>query len=158
MNQTQRELAGCKALEKTCAILSDALEKMAKGIGEIIKNMEKEEPRFLLDKDSTCYGCPEYKHIMDCDLTDPWNHWGEGDENGGVCDTEVPCYGGDRNTYKQKNENKLLPCPFCGGKATEHEIVGGAGDDFYVCCGRCGTKTMNYARKEKAIEAWNRRK
>lgn len=23
------------------------------------------EPRFLLDEDSNCYGCPEYKHVSE---------------------------------------------------------------------------------------------
>lgn len=114
MIQTKQELA--YALEKMTKAFGE-LKKATKAIGKIIKEMEKEEPRFLLDKNSICYGCPEYKNIMDCDLTDPWNHWGEGDENGGVCDTEVPCYDGDRNTYKKKEtEEDMLArkCDRCG--------------------------------------------
>lgn len=55
------------------------------------------EPRFLLDKESICYGCPEYKHISE---TDNQCHGGDVDENGGVCDTEEPCFAGHKNTYK----------------------------------------------------------
>jgi hypothetical protein len=157
MNEKQRKLAFYKALRKMWTKKIRAMEVANENLDEIIKSMEREEPRFLLDKDSICYGCPEYKNIMDCDLTDPWNHWGEGDGNGGVCDTVEPCYAGSRNTYKQKDETKPLPCPFCGGEATGHEIVGEVGSDFHVRRGRRGTKTINYASEEKAIAAWNRR-
>ncbi len=59
------------------------------------------EPRFLLDEDSICYGCPEYKRIEECS-EDPWDHWGEADENGGVCDAKEPCLGGSRNAYRHE--------------------------------------------------------
>ncbi len=61
------------------------------------------EPRFLLDCDSICYGCPEYRHILECDIR---MHWGDADENGGVCDTEELCFHGSRNSYKQIEEIK----------------------------------------------------
>lgn len=116
MNQTQRELAYYKALKNAQTGQIRALEAANKKLDEIIKEMEGEEPRFLLDKDSICYGCPEYKRITDCDLTDPWNHWGEGDGNGGVCDTEEPCFAGSRNTYKKEMEEDMLArkCDRCG--------------------------------------------
>ena len=37
------------------------------------------EPRFLLDEDSICYGCPEYKHVSETDIQ---MHLGDVDENG----------------------------------------------------------------------------
>jgi len=58
------------------------------------------EPRFLLEKDSICYGCPEYKHISETDIQ---VHLGDIDNNGGVCDTEKPCFAGCRNTYEEKS-------------------------------------------------------
>lgn len=63
-----------------------------------------EQPRFLLDKDSICYGCLNYKHWKESD--DP-NYWidkdDDMDEYGGVCDTVEPCYAGNRNTYRIKS-------------------------------------------------------
>ncbi len=56
------------------------------------------EPRFLLDKDSVCYGCEFYRHISECDTV---IHPGDIDENGGVCDIEEMCIAGIRNTYKE---------------------------------------------------------
>ena len=56
-----------------------------------------QEPRFLLDRDSICYGCGFYRHISECD-TDVDTE--DVDENGGVCDTEEICIAGTRNTYK----------------------------------------------------------
>ena len=64
--------------------------------------------------------------------------------------------------------NELKPCPFCGGEAVlrnETEMVGfGSCDDIYfvkcVICEAQGSKFGVWAgknRKEKAIEAWNRR-
>lgn len=157
MNQTQRELAYYKALKNAQTGQIRILEAANKKLIEIIKEMEGEEPRFLLDKDSICYGCPEYKRITDCDLTDPWNHWGEVDGNGGVCDTVEPCYAGSRNTYKKKEATEPLPCPFCGGEARSYEMARRTGGPSYVRCGNCGTETTGYPSKEKAIAAWNRR-
>lgn len=60
-----------------------------------------QEPRFLLDKDSICYGCPHYKHWTDS--RDPM-YWADKeddmDEHGGVCDSPKPCFGGSLNTFK----------------------------------------------------------
>ena len=50
------------------------------------------EPRFLLDEDSICYGCPEYKHVSETDIQ---MHLGDVDENGGVCDSSQMCINGD---------------------------------------------------------------
>lgn len=55
-------------------------------------------------------------------------------------------------------QNKLLPCPFCGGEAKYIEDK-----DFFVSrfvtCTKCGIETRrNYLRKDLAINAWNTRK
>lgn len=56
--------------------------------------------------------------------------------------------------------DKLKPCPFCGGKA---EFYATCMDYAYVKCRECGARTGNielsyeYATKDVAIEAWNRR-
>lgn len=39
------------------------------------------EPRFLLDKDSICFGCPEYKHVSETNMQ---IHLYDIDENGGI--------------------------------------------------------------------------
>lgn len=54
----------------------------------------------------------------------------------------------------------LKPCPFCGGKGKVVDVNG-----FWcaVICEKCNATTNSilcsaeYAAKEKAIEAWNRR-
>ena len=55
-------------------------------------------------------------------------------------------------------QNKLLPCPFCGGEAKYIEDK-----DFFVSrfvtCTKCGIETRrNYLRKDLAIKDWNTRK
>lgn len=60
------------------------------------------EPRFLLDKDSICYGCQYYKHYTESDDPNYWlNNDGDIDENGGVCDCNIPCIGGGLNNYER---------------------------------------------------------
>ena len=62
------------------------------------------EPRFLLDKESICYGCSFYKHISDTDAPDEYFP-DDLDENGGICDSVLPCYCGSRNDYKVGEQN-----------------------------------------------------
>lgn len=56
--------------------------------------------------------------------------------------------------------DKLLPCPFCNGKA-ELVSYGLTGRLEVVQCSDCGARTRvfdpNVKRGESAIEAWNRR-
>lgn len=59
-------------------------------------------------------------------------------------------------------ENKLLPCPFCGGKPNiHHDDEEGA---YWVICPECGAKTLthyyslyNEMAEKYAISVWNRR-
>lgn len=52
------------------------------------------------------------------------------------------------------SETKLLPCPFCGGKA----IVSQDSDGYYVTCKNdCVVQMKSYLERE-AINAWNNRK
>jgi len=55
-----------------------------------------DEPRYLLDPDSICYGCQCYVHINDAigDYMDS-----EIDKNGGVCDVFDVCVAGSKNSY-----------------------------------------------------------
>lgn len=74
----------------------------ARAAGEYFESLkERLEPRFLLEKVSPCYGCPQYRHwtktndpyyFEECDM----------DQNGGVCDAEERCFEGNRNTYQEK--------------------------------------------------------
>lgn len=61
-------------------------------------------------------------------------------------------------------DNKLKPCPFCGGTATL--LKGGActlNPFVYVKCNGCGVTTKEvyivaeYCANDKAVEVWNRR-
>lgn len=54
------------------------------------------------------------------------------------------------------SEEKLKPCPFCGGEA---EIVRDVGSIWDVSCKRCYASIGAYHSysKEAAIYAWNRR-
>lgn len=73
-----------------------------------------------------------------------------------------------------KDATKLLPCPFCGGKAIiieelyqEASDCGGERipefDEFYVQCKECSFSrlpswgTVAYSTKFKAIKGWNKR-
>ncbi len=47
---------------------------------------------------------------------------------------------------------KLLPCPFCGGKA---KVV--QSHNPYVICESCHVSTPMYSWKADAVKAWNRR-
>ena len=50
-------------------------------------------------------------------------------------------------------EDRLKPCPFCGGKArlSIDEVS-------WIYCEECCAETDCFDRKEEAIEAWNTRK
>ena len=58
------------------------------------------------------------------------------------------------------DEKKLLPCPFCGGEA---KFVDVSGYWCSVMCRKCNacsnsfSYSCEYAAKDLAIEAWNRR-
>lgn len=49
---------------------------------------------------------------------------------------------------------KLKPCPFCGGEAITLENMIG---NYRVECYHCFAHTFYEDSKEKAIEEWNRR-
>ena len=57
-----------------------------------------------------------------------------------------------------KNENGLLPCPFCGGKARLNEWDP---NTFIASCGSTSCKVEPVSdvrlRKQEAITAWNTR-
>lgn len=58
--------------------------------------------------------------------------------------------------------DKLKPCPFCGGKAEYHEncIDVEFGSEFWIRCTQCGcsfqTGDVNDTH-DKVVEKWNRR-
>lgn len=54
------------------------------------------EPRFLLDRDSQCYGCQYYQRKEDCiqdHISDDF------DCNNGACNVDCVCAGGNMNNY-----------------------------------------------------------
>ena len=65
---------------------------------------------------------------------------------------------------KMAKEPELKRCPFCGGEAevVGHYVKGGPNNyQYFVRCKRYKVAPMvygmNFKKKEKAIEAWNRR-
>lgn len=62
-------------------------------------------------------------------------------------------------------DNKLKPCPFCGGKAEIKDTVMGYVRDSVIWpeCQKCGCRLpkiyvkASYCANDKAVEAWNRR-
>ena len=55
-------------------------------------------------------------------------------------------------------EDKLKPCPFCGGmtKLLGEQLP--VGSTFYfVQCLKCYSKSGYYIDKQEAIDAWNKR-
>lgn len=59
------------------------------------------------------------------------------------------------------NEEKLKPCPFCGGDADISDSSGligcGMNLEYYVVCEECLAKGEEFGNPKDAIEAWNRR-
>jgi len=56
----------------------------------------------------------------------------------------------------------LLPCPFCGGKASRVDIPADVEDEnagaSYITCMRCDASTaLHFDRKESLVSSWNRR-
>ena len=50
-------------------------------------------------------------------------------------------------------QNKLLPCPFCGGEAEW-----GHKDKNWIRCKKCSCESLYYENKDDAIKFWNTRK
>ena len=55
------------------------------------------------------------------------------------------------------SNKELLPCPFCGGKATLTSSGADDGDNV-VECTKCNYELGYYANPKMAIKAWNKRK
>lgn len=60
-------------------------------------------------------------------------------------------------------DEKLKPCPFCGGEAEISKEQFDDKDTSYVMCKKCAARgefffvSAKYASNEKAVKAWNRR-
>lgn len=53
--------------------------------------------------------------------------------------------------------DELLPCPFCGERATAHEITWHATPFWQVMCGGCRASIGDFPDRAEAVAAWNRR-
>ena len=51
-------------------------------------------------------------------------------------------------------DERLKPCPFCGGKA---EFRSGSSTTPYIRCRECGGRTKSSRNRANLIAAWNRR-
>jgi Lar family restriction alleviation protein len=58
-----------------------------------------------------------------------------------------------------EHDNRLLPCPFCGGEAILAHVEFLDNTTWYnpQCFNCYGGWNENYETKEEAINAWNRR-
>lgn len=57
------------------------------------------------------------------------------------------------------SDERLLPCPFCGGEANCSDYYGeDCIFEYLVICLDCGVSTQTFLTEEEAIEAWNTRK
>lgn len=56
-------------------------------------------------------------------------------------------------------EDRLKPCPFCGGEAgyTNAQLPNGT-EVYYIECLECGASSAVYGTAEKACREWNTRK
>ena len=55
-------------------------------------------------------------------------------------------------------QNKLLPCPFCGGEAEKRAFTwANIADEVTIDCTICGVRTK-VLKTEEAIKIWNTRK
>lgn len=55
-------------------------------------------------------------------------------------------------------EEKLKPCPFCGGEAGIYKrVLDWATWDYKIACSKCRCETDIYGTKQEVIEAWNKR-
>ena len=70
---------------------------------------------------------------------------------------ELALLGDIASQNEVSEKGKLLPCPFCGGKAELHNFSTIFGTALYVRCERCWAKIVLYGDREKIIREWNRR-
>lgn len=52
--------------------------------------------------------------------------------------------------------DKLKPCPFCGGEKVRFAYLGTT-ESHAICCENCGAESNEFDTEEEAIEAWNTR-
>lgn len=62
---------------------------------------------------------------------------------------------------KEKNNNMLKPCPFCGGhsyrRVSPVKTNRGPLSLNYVFCSECGAETRGFQTRDGADKAWNKR-
>lgn len=85
--------------EKTLQWAAKQLEQLRKPAlaGRAFEEEKKYiEPRYRLDKDSTCYGCQHYKAVWELE----YEPESDNVQFGGTCDCIEPCFAGSLNGYK----------------------------------------------------------
>lgn len=99
--------------------------ELKKQLAAVNKFMEN-EPRFMLDKESICYGCPYFKKVEDCggipaidDIV-----------CGGACDCVNPCFEGSQNDYGLEVEDVSQDCSAGWKKAMISTFLGSRRGDI----------------------------
>ena len=75
---------------------------------------------------------------------------------------ECQCRRGGANCHYvwlalEAEEEKPLPCPFCGGEAEIDSAIHFGSYYYFVKCKICHMSSMSCLIKDEAIAAWNRR-
>lgn len=63
----------------------------------------------------------------------------------------------ERMESQNKNNNELLPCPFCGSKNIYCFDAGNKTDVWFIQCDDCCATFPHFDSKQEAIDAWNKR-
>lgn len=106
-----------------------------------------QEPRFLLDEDSVCYGCEYFIGEVEIGIPVP-------EENltcGGTCDCNMPCIDGSMNDYDDMLKDKSF-INFINSIGTAAKTIN-PGEQTTILCDCGGTLTVGKSGNNGHIHA-----